>query len=238
MRSGLFITFEGSEACGKTTQIQRLAARLTAAGREPIVTREPGGTSAGEAIRDLVKHSKQGRNLTPEAELLLFTASRAQLTRELIRPALGDGRVVISDRFLDSTTVYQGVAREINATIVATINNFAVGDCLPDVTFLFDLDVVTAFERIARRNGPVDRIESQSTAFFEAVRRGYLELARKESQRFVVIDASKTEDEIETQIWATLTARFPIVVPESATEQSEMDAPSGSKGEASIRNPQ
>ncbi|HEY5752448.1 MAG TPA: dTMP kinase [Chthoniobacterales bacterium] len=207
MRSGLFITFEGSEACGKTTQIQRLAAHFTAIGRESIVTREPGGTPAGEAIRDLVKHSKQGWNLTPEAELLLFTASRAQLTRELIQPALNAGRVIISDRYLDSTTVYQGIARKIDSQTVKRINDFAVGDCLPDITFLFDLDVATAFERLAQRNDVADRIESQPTAFFEAVRRGYLELAQKESQRFVIIDAAKSEDEIEAEIWATLTAR-------------------------------
>ncbi len=209
MSDGLFITFEGSEACGKTTQIERLAKRLADIDRTPIVTREPGGTEAGECIRDLVQYSKKGARLTPEAELLLFTASRAQLVRELIRPALDSGKIVISDRFLDSTTVYQGVARRIDAAQVAAINRFAVGDCLPDITFLFDLDPEVAAARLAARIGEKpDRMESQPRAFYQAVRQGYLDLAKSESSRIHIIDASQSVEEIAAQIWAHVCPRI------------------------------
>ena len=205
----VFITFEGSEACGKTTQIERLAARLTEIDRTPIVTREPGGTDAGECIRDLVQYSKKGARLTPEAELLLFTASRAQLVRELIRPALDSGKIVISDRFLDSTTVYQGVARRIDAAQVAAINHFAVGDCLPDITFLFDLDPEVAAARLAARIGEKpDRMESQPRAFYQAVRQGYLDLAKSESSRIQLIDAAQSVEAIAAQIWAHVLPRI------------------------------
>ena len=205
----VFITFEGSEACGKTTQIERLAQRLTEIDRTPIVTREPGGTDAGECIRDLVQYSKKGARLTPEAELLLFTASRAQLVRELIRPALDSGKIVISDRFLDSTTVYQGVARRIDAAQVAAINHFAVGDCLPDITFLFDLDPEVAAVRLAARIGEKpDRMESQPRAFYQAVRQGYLDLAKSESSRIHIIDASQSVEAIAAQIWALISPRI------------------------------
>ena len=208
MSDGLFITFEGSEACGKTTQIERLAARLSELGRVPLLTREPGGTEAGEAIRDLLQYSKKGARLTAEAELLLFTASRAQLVREIIRPALEGGRIVISDRFLDSTTVYQGVARRIYAVQVAALNRFAVGDCLPDITFLFDLDPAIAAARLAARIGEKpDRMESQPPAFYEAVRQGYLTLAAGEPARFVIIDAAQPIEEIATSIWQRISAQ-------------------------------
>ncbi len=209
MTQGLFITFEGSEACGKTTQIVRLAERLASLGREPLLTREPGGTEAGEAIRDLLQFSKRGELLTPEAELLLFTASRAQLVREKIQPALDSGRIVISDRFMDSTTVYQGVARRIDAEKVAFVNEFAVGDCLPSITFLFDLDPEIAAGRLAARIGEKpDRMESQPRAFYEAVRAGYLALAAREKERFVVIDAARPIDDIAGLIWSHVEKRL------------------------------
>lgn len=147
-RSGFFITFEGSEGSGKSTQIARLAEKLRQAGHEPLLIREPGGTPAGESIRHLLQHAPEGENLVPEAELLLFAASRAQLVREKILPALEAGRIVICDRFFDSTTVYQGVARSIPAEDTARINAFAIGDCLPDVTFILDLDRRISLERM------------------------------------------------------------------------------------------
>ena len=211
MSAGLFITFEGSEACGKTTQIERLAKRLAAMDRIPVVTREPGGTEAGEAIRDLLQYSKKGARLTSEAELLLFAASRAQLVREVIRPALDSGKIVISDRFLDSTTVYQGVARRINSGQVAAINHFAVGDCLPAITFLFDLDPDVAASRLAARIGEKpDRMESQPKAFYEAVREGYLALAKSESSRIVIIDASQSVEVIAATIWEHISNRLAL----------------------------
>jgi dTMP kinase len=199
---GLFVSFEGSEGCGKTTQIRLLAATFRGIDRKVMLVREPGGTEAGEVIRHLLQHAPEGRLLTPEAELLLFAASRAQLVREVIVPALEAGQTVISDRFLDSTTVYQGVARRIPAETTRAINAFAVGDCLPDFTFLLDLDRATALTRMEDRSR--DRIESEPEEFFEAVRRGYLELAKCEPRRIHVIDASKPAAVIAREVTATL----------------------------------
>src|SRR4029450_969707 len=130
-----FITFEGSEGCGKTTQVQRLAARLQQYGVPFLVTREPGGTAIGETIRELLQYAAENCTMTAETELLLFEASRSQLVREVIKPALDRGMCVISDRFFDSTTVYQGAARKLDRQIVKRLNAFAVGDSVPDITF-------------------------------------------------------------------------------------------------------
>ncbi len=142
-----FITFEGSEGCGKSTQVGLLASRLTNANVPLLVTREPGGTAIGERIRHLLQFVPESVAMTPETELLLFEASRSQLVREVIQPALDRGAVVISDRFADSTTVYQGVARRLNHEVVGRLNAFAVGKCWPDLTFLLDIDVKTARAR-------------------------------------------------------------------------------------------
>jgi dTMP kinase len=202
---GIFLTFEGSEGCGKSTQIRLLAETLRLRGQEPLLVREPGGTPAGEVIRHLLQHSPDGAALTPEAELLLFAASRAQLVREVIHPALEAGRTVISDRFFDSTTVYQGVARMIPPEVTARINAFAVGVCLPDMTFLLDLDRAAALKRMSGRDRDPDRIERESERFFEAVRRGYLELAAREKHRIRILDGSQPPGEIAAQILTHLT---------------------------------
>jgi len=207
MQRGLFITFEGSEGCGKSTQIQRLTTRFHALGIPFFVTREPGGTPIGEDIRQLLQFSKSGYAMKPEAELLLFTASRAQLVREVIEPALASGSIVVADRFMDSTTVYQGVARHIETASVKFINEFAVGNTLPDITFLLDLDLQTANERLKNRPmaaGGVDRMEQQPPEFYEAVRSGYLKLARDVPDRIRLIDASRPKSEIEEAIWGHL----------------------------------
>ena len=206
-RTGFFITFEGSEGCGKSTQISLLAASLRAAGRDPLLIREPGGTPAGESIRHLLQHAPEGENLVPEAELLLFAASRAQLVREKILPALEAGRVVISDRFFDSTTVYQGVARRIPADQTARINGFAIGGCLPDVTFLLDLDRKTSLERMHAGKRSLDRIERESEEFFDAVRAGYLKLALENPDRIVLIDASRPADALAKEIQSAISQR-------------------------------
>jgi dTMP kinase len=206
----LLITFEGGEGCGKSTQIQRLAERLRGQGREVVVTREPGGTEIGEQLRHLLQFSKAGYAMAPQTELLLFTASRAQLVRELIRPALARGAIVLADRFHDSTTVYQGVARKIDPAEVAAINRFAVGDCLPALTFLLDLAPAEARLRLQRRPRPVgapDRMESQPAEFYEAVRQGYLALAARESQRIHLLDAAQPITEIEEHIWKAVEDR-------------------------------
>ena len=207
MQRGVFITFEGSEGCGKSTQIDRLCKRLREAGREVLVTREPGGTEVGEVVRHLLKFAPEGKNMVPEAELLLFTASRAQLVREVVRPAVERGVVVISDRFMDSTVVYQGVARQISAEAVKFINGFAVGTCVPDVTFILDMDSAEAMRRAHERrevDEPTDRMEQEEAEFYEAVRQGYLDLAERETDRCVIVPADRKRDDIERVIWERL----------------------------------
>lgn len=201
------MTFEGSEGCGKSTQIRRLAAWLEERGLAVITTREPGGTPAGDQIRHLLQHAPQGRGLVPEAELLLFTASRAQLVREIILPALDEDKVVLSDRFHDSTTVYQGVARQLDPADVSRVNNFAIGPCVPDLTFILDMDAHLAFARVARREGPADRMESEPPEFYAAVRAGYLRLAASEPRRFAVLDATEPEDALASAVTTTLLER-------------------------------
>jgi dTMP kinase len=212
----LFLTFEGGEGCGKSTQIQRLARRLRGLGREVVLTREPGGTEIGEQLRHLLQFSKAGHAMSAETELLLFAASRAQLVRELIRPALARGAIVLADRFLDSTTVYQGVARRLDPAEVAAINRFAVGDCHPDLTFLLDLDPAAAHARLAQRERPPgapDRMENQPPDFHEAVRRGYLALAATEPARIHLLDATEPIDTIEARIWQIVQSRRALESP-------------------------
>lgn len=208
MRRGLFVTFEGSEGCGKSTQIRLLREWLAARGFEPLVTREPGGTPAGDQIRHLLQHAPQGHGLVPEAELLLFAASRAQLVREVILPTLGAGKIVVSDRFHDSTTVYQGVARRLPPQRVSEINGFAIDGCLPDITFLLDMDAQTAFLRLRAREGPADRMESEPPEFYHAVREGYLRAAAAEPLRFSVLDASLGEEVLAAEIQRVMLERF------------------------------
>ena len=208
MKRGLFVTFEGSEGCGKSTQIRHLSAWLRETARPCLTTREPGGTAAGDRIRDLLQHAPEGHALVPEAELFLFAASRAQHVREIIRPALARGEVVISDRFHDSTTVYQGVARQLEPQMARTVNGFAIGDTLPDVTFLLDMDAAEAHRRIAQRNQPADRMESEPLAFYQAVRQGYLRAAADEPARFVVLDAARPEEQLAAQIRDILNEKF------------------------------
>ena len=207
MRRGLFITFEGSEGCGKSTQIALLAARLQRQGTRVEIVREPGGTPLGESVRHLLKYAPEGVGMCAETELLLFTASRAQLVRERIRPALASGTTVLSDRFLDSTTVYQGVARRLSTKVVAEINAFAVGDTLPDITFILDLPSELAWERRTARDpnsDTVDRMESEPQAFYEAVREGYLALARQNPGRMRVLDGARSSEIISEQISAII----------------------------------
>ncbi len=206
-----FITFEGSEGCGKSTQVQRLAARLKKLGISFLVTREPGGTPIGETIRELLQFAPHNSNMRPETELLLFEASRSQLVRETIKPALERGICVITDRFSDSTTVYQGAARRLDPEMIERLNAFVVGDCVPDITFVLDADAATAESRMQRKPRKADRMEQEPAEFYERVRREYRDMATREPNRIVLIDGSPNADEIENEIWNVLSSRFPAL---------------------------
>jgi dTMP kinase len=208
MRRGLFVTFEGSEGCGKSTQIGRLAGWLRETGHPCLTTREPGGTVAGDQIRHLLQHAPEGHGLVPEAELFLFAASRAQHVSEIIRPALERGEVVISDRFHDSTAVYQGVARQLDPAMTRTVNRFAIGETLPDITCLLDMDAREAFSRLQKRDRPADRMESEPLAFYEAVRQGYLHAAAEEPARFAILDATQPEEQLAAAVRQILLEKF------------------------------
>lgn len=208
-KTGVLISFEGSEGCGKTTQIRRLANRCQDTEHEIVVTREPGGTDIGEEIRHLLKHAISGEKMCPETELLLFAASRAQLVRELILPSVDEGKIVLCDRYLDSTTVYQGVARQIAEDPVNTINSFAVGDIIPDLTIVLDVPAELGMKRIKNRFSDLpDRMEQETIDFYAKVREGYLVLAKSLPERFLVIDGTKDQDEIEEEIWKEVSSRY------------------------------
>jgi dTMP kinase len=214
-----FITFEGSEGCGKSTQVQRLAARLQQIGIPFVVTREPGGTPIGETIRELLQFAPHSAGMTPETELLLFEASRSQLVRETIKPALERGLCVIADRFFDSTTVYQGAARKLDRQIVERLNAFAVGDSIPDITFVLDVDAATAHSRMQKPRR-ADRMEQQPVEFYERVREAYRELATREPDRIVLIDGAHAPDKIDNEIWKIISTRFSRLVSPAKSEMA------------------
>jgi len=202
---GKFITLEGPEGSGKSTHARLLVAQLQAAGHAVITTREPGGTPVGEVVRRLLQHDTGGEGMVAEAELFLFMASRAQLVRQIIAPALADGVCVVCDRFADSTTAYQGYARGCDVEKILALNDLATGGLAPDLTILLDVDVKAGFERLRRRNlrhgAEKDRIEREALCFHERVRSGYLELARRWPQRIRVVDAARDEDAVQADIW-------------------------------------
>lgn len=212
MSRGLFITFEGTEGGGKSTQIKLLAERLRAEGREVIELREPGGTAIGEEIRHLLKHSEANRAMTPEAELLLMCASRAQLVREVIRPAVAAGKTVLCDRFYDSTTAYQGYGRQLDLGQVQAVIDLAVGDTRPQLTLLLHVPVkVSEARRRTRETGqpqPRDRFEEADRAFFERVEQGFQAIARAEPARFKVIDATPGIEAVRESIWSQVGPRL------------------------------
>jgi dTMP kinase len=203
------ITFEGSEGSGKSTQADRLAAHLQRCGVPCILTHEPGGTPIGETIRELLQFAPHNSMMKAETELLLFEASRSQLVRDVIKPALERGMCVIADRFFDSTTVYQGAARKLDREMIERLNAFAVGDCVPDITFALDVDAATAEKRMQHQPRKADRMEQQPVEFYDRVREGYRQLASRDPHRIVLISGSREADEIENEIWEVLHSRFP-----------------------------
>ena len=205
-KRGIFITFEGPEGSGKTTQVGELIRRLEGLGNTVIQAREPGGTLTGEAIREILQHDKAGEPICGEAEVLLFAASRSQLVQQVIAPALKRGDCIVCDRFADSSTAYQGYGRGFKIGSVDTINQFAMDGTIPDLTLLLDVDMNTAFQRVADRNqrmgGSLDRMEREDRAFHERVRNGYLELARRCPERFVRIDGTLPAENVSDLVWS------------------------------------
>lgn len=205
MAKGVFISFEGSEGCGKSTQIEVLVRNLRALGHRVRTAREPGGTPIGEEIRHTLKHSKSNAAMTAEAELLLMNASRAQLVREVIRPALTAGEVVVCDRFHDSTIAYQGYGRQLDLQMVKTIVEIAVGDTRPDLTLLLTVTPEVSELRRALRQSTLpfmrDRIEEADKQFFERVEKGFAAIAAAEPNRFRVMEASGSIENVAARVW-------------------------------------
>jgi dTMP kinase len=196
MRKGLFITFEGPDASGKSTQLRLLQGSLKAAGREVIVAREPGGTEIGEKIRRVIL-DRENAGMDYMAEALLYAAARAQLVFQVIRPALEEGKTVLCDRFVDSSIAYQGFGRKLGEA-VERINAYAVGDCTPDVTFLLKLNPEAGERRRMYREN--DRIESEAPEYHKAVYEAYLTLERLHPQRIIAIDGARRIEEISEMI--------------------------------------
>lgn len=196
--TGLFISFEGIDGVGKSTQADLLEEFLASAGRKVVRTLEPGGTDVGQEIRQILLHRKGG--VGPRAEALLFAADRAHHVETLIRPALNRGEVVITDRYLDSSVAYQGAGRVLDKKQIRDLSIFAVEGLLPDLTVLLDLDAAESMSRRNKTGAAPDRLESEKVEFFEAVRQAYLELAAAEPNRFVVIGANQTVTAIQNEI--------------------------------------
>lgn len=199
LEEGFFITFEGVEGSGKSTQASLLGSRLREEGYEIVVTREPGGTRIGEEIRNIT-HSRENVDLTAVAEVYLMAASRAQLVREIIRPALNDGKIVIADRFIDSSLAYQGYGRELGVDTIAQLNSLAIDNIYPNLTIFLDLPPELGF---ARRNGTekIDRLDLQQKDFYERVYQGYKKLAEKYKERYFVVDSSRPIEEVSEEVW-------------------------------------
>jgi len=199
---GLFISFEGGEGCGKSTQAKQLAAELERHGYSTTLTYEPGGTPLGEELRRSLKRARD-EGITAEAELMLFAAARSQLTMTVLIPALEQGKVVVCDRYADSTTAYQGYGRGLPLATVAAVNQVASRGIRPDLTVLLDMDPSRALLRKGRSR---DRFEHESAAFHERVRNGYLALAQAEPARWLVLDASKPPATTAQAIWSRVSA--------------------------------
>jgi dTMP kinase len=200
----MFITFEGTEGCGKSTQIELLATHLQTNGHSVLKTREPGGTVVGEALRNLVL--QKDMLVFPMTELLIFMAARAQHMEEVIIPALSEGTIVLCDRFSDATFAYQGYGRGMDMGMISALNDFATKRINPDLTILIDCDVTIGLKRKAIDNPESDRFEKEAVAFHESIRSGYRKLAEKEPQRFFVLDGALSIDDLKLSIEAKVTS--------------------------------
>ncbi len=199
--SGLFITFEGGEGVGKTTQIQQLETRLKENDRDVIVTREPGGTPAAEAVRNLLSHEEFGGDWTPNAELMLLNAARAMHIRDVIQPALEEGKIVLCDRYIDSTRVYQGHLARLDMNFIMDLERQIVGTHIPDLTFIMDLDAEKAMERVQSR-GAMDHYDRGDLTLYQKLRDGFLSIANDNPNRCVTIDADQDAQKIADAIFS------------------------------------
>lgn len=203
MEKGLFITFEGIDGSGKSTQLELLEEDLNKAKIDFLIIREPGGTLISEQIRQILLDGKN-QEMTPETELLLFEAARAQLVDQVVFPALNEGKVVISDRFFDSTTAYQGFGRNKDVEFIQKLNTFATKDLMPDLTFYFDISLNTALKRLNARKHKSDRLDVEGENFLEKTRQGYLQIAASDKNRVKIINAEQTVDEVYKELKAYL----------------------------------
>ena len=209
MTEGRFITFEGGEGAGKSTQLKRLAARLADAGREVVATREPGGSPGAESIRDLVLQGAADR-WSPVTETLLMYAARRDHIERVIRPGLARGAWVLCDRFADSTRAYQGAAGGVATALIAALETHILEDTRPDLTLIFDLPVDVGLQRAHERAGSEMRFESKGVAFHERLREGFLMIAKAEPERCAVIDAVGSLDVVEGRVWAAVGDRLGV----------------------------
>lgn len=209
MSRGRFITFEGGEGAGKSTQLKRLVARLEAEGRQVVATREPGGSPGAESIRELVLNGAADR-WSPVTETLLMYAARRDHIERVIRPAIDRGAWVVCDRFADSTRAYQGAAGGTDPALIAALERFILEDVRPDLTLIFDFPPETGLARATARPGAEMRFESKGMAFHERLREGFLAIAQAEPERCAVIDADDTIEAVEAQVWSTVQARLAV----------------------------
>jgi dTMP kinase len=206
-RRGIFITFEGGEGSGKSTQAQRLAERLKLRGHEVVLTREPGGTPGAEAIRHLLL-SGIAKPLGTEAETFMFAAARDDHVNNLIRPALERGAWVVCDRFIDSTRVYQGALGNVDQRMIRALERLVVGDAKPDLTLILDVPPEVGLARASSRSGTSDRFEAEHMEYHKLLRQAYLDIAEQEPERCVVVDGTPSADAIAVRIWMLVSERF------------------------------
>lgn len=205
----MFISFEGIDCCGKTTQAKLLIEKLNALNLPVVFLREPGGTTISEKIREILL-DKKNLKMIQVTELFLFSASRAQLVSEVIKPALTQNKIVICDRYHDSTTAYQGYGRGLTLGAVKTINRVATTDVLPKKTFFVDITVKEMYDRRTANNQEIDRMEMSNEEFYNRVRNGYHELAKEEPERIVVLDGKQTIETIHEEIWKVMEGLLPV----------------------------
>jgi dTMP kinase len=208
---GAFVTFEGPDGSGKSTQIQWLAEHLKGLGQSVLLTREPGGTAISEQIRDVL-HDLRNRAMRPQTEILLYSAARAQLVGEVIRPALAEGAIVLCDRYADSTLAYQGYGHGLDLDTLRRVTSFATGDLRPDLTLLFDLDPAEGLRRRQTAGVEWNRLDDYDLAFHQRVRAGYHALAQAEPDRWMVLDAAQDRDRLQAEVRRVVVERLGIGV--------------------------